>query len=115
MLRSHSGQRDAVVPKPTGTKRDKLEQTKRRDRELKQQRKIDLMRQKEEKAGRIQQEKEMLREERILYHDTRKARADKRHALEKADRVERRKHAPVCAHGIAQCKICFNSTSSNRS
>ncbi len=95
-------------PKPTTTqaKRDKLEQTKRRDRELKQQRKTELMRQKEEKADRIREAKGLLREERMLYHDTRKARADKRHALDKVDKVERRKNAPVCAHGITQCKLC---------
>lgn len=104
LFRNQSG-RDSVAPKQA-TKRDKLEQTKRRDRELKQQRKVELMREKEEKAERIREAKGMLREERMLYHDTKVARADKRHALDKVDKIERRKNAPICAHGIVQCKIC---------
>ena len=98
--------RDTTSPKPTTTKRDKLEQTKRRDRDLKQQRKIELMRQKGEKAGRIREQQALLKEERMNFHDTRKSRADKRHALGKVDKIEQRKNAPVCSHGIVQCKIC---------
>jgi len=83
-------------------RRDKLEQTKLREKELKEQRKMDLQQSKAQKAQKAKQTQRTFKEERLLHRDTKQARVDRRRA-QKSSRTE----GITCEHGIWKCKICF--------
>lgn len=87
-------------------RRDKMEQTKLREREIKEQRKMDLQHSKAQKAQLTKDTQVTLKEERMMHHDTKQARADRRHIQNKARRRQEQ-GAMTCEHGIWKCKICF--------
>jgi len=84
-------------------KRDKLEQTKRREREIKEARKMELNSQKEEREKARRETLVTLREERE-FHDTKRSHKEKR---VQDRREERRNNGVACEHGVWKCKICF--------
>ena len=90
------------------TRADKLEQTKLREREIKEAHKAELLAAKNKGDDRRQEVHQQLKEERSL-HDTKRSAKDKREA------EKREKHAEtgqMCEHGVWRCKICFPHHSS---
>lgn len=85
-------------------KKDKMEQTKRREREIKEARKMELKWQKEERERERRNQLVTVREERQLHHDSKRAQKEKRI---QDRREERRNNGMTCEHGIWKCKICF--------
>mmetsp|Transcript_15250 Transcript_15250/g.43389 ORF Transcript_15250/g.43389 Transcript_15250/m.43389 type:complete len:110 (-) Transcript_15250:195-524(-) len=85
-------------------KRDKLAQTKLRERQLREAHKLDLQAKKTAKENSVAEQKEILRQERMT-HDTRRARADRRRMQASLAKAERGEEAR-CEHGFAHCKLC---------
>jgi hypothetical protein len=95
------------------TKRDKLAQTKLRERELRQQHKNQLAKQKVERKKQEEVRSALQKEERMANHDTCRARRERRiHARrEEARAYETSDQHPsarvsVCGHGVRACKLC---------
>ena len=82
---------------------DKLEQTKIRERDIKEAHHRELAAVKNSGAERQREEQQLLKEERIL-HDTKRAAKDKRDAVKHAKREEA---GQTCEHNVYKCKICF--------
>ncbi|GAB4815274.1 hypothetical protein N2152v2_002320 [Parachlorella kessleri] len=83
--------------------KDKLEQTKLRERELKEAHKAEQQAAKEKKEQERLKEAALLREERLT-HDSKRAAKDRREAAKKEEYKET---GQMCEHGVWRCKLCF--------
>ena len=84
-------------------------QTKLREKELKEARKLELAAAKQAKQESRAEHGRMLKEERMTGHDTRRARTDRRRAEAAAERRDRKSHEVRCEHGIVHCKLCASA------
>jgi hypothetical protein len=82
---------------------DKLEQTKIRERELKEAHRLELASAKKASEQRRSFEASLNKEERA-FHDTKRSARDRREAAKREAHAET---GQECEHGVWRCKICF--------
>jgi hypothetical protein len=87
----------------TPTIADKLEQTKIREREIKEAHRLELAEAKRASEARRSEEHSLNRDERA-FHDTKRSARDRREA---AKREAHSETGQECEHGVWRCKICF--------
>ncbi|KAG7671602.1 hypothetical protein NADE_000755 [Nannochloris sp. 'desiccata'] len=85
--------------------KDKLEQTKIRERELKEAHRLELANAKKANEERRSFEHTQFKEERA-FHDTKRSARDRREAAKREAHAET-DNARECEHGVWRCKICF--------
>jgi hypothetical protein len=84
---------------------DKLEQTKIREREIKEAHRLELASAKKANEDR-REEQHILNKEERAFHDTKRSARDRREAAKREAHAEA-DNARECEHGVWKCKICF--------
>lgn len=84
-------------------RRDKLLQTKLREKEIKEAHRLEIQAEKVDRLTKRNELRETLRAERLC-HDTKRAARDRRHAEKRAEKA---RNGQECEHGVWRCKICY--------
>jgi hypothetical protein len=94
------GQKDQVE----GPRKDKLAETKKREKELHDAYKSESKKQKDIKEAERVKAAELYKEERAFNPTSKRAMKEEREAVK---REEKKENGQMCDHGVWKCKICF--------